>query len=192
MARRDQGVAGLNLVDFRYVKSYPDPGDKNWIHLSQAEVLIPDRIPLSMVNRITCVSEASKREAVRQWGSISGPEFHVDLSPFKSMPDGKYVNFSYVKDAWLEVGDQKGQKATVNRRNRSKILVAVSMEALGGATCTVRLTPNGITQITKLPNVGSWIWKPEFEITNLLEGSYTLEISLDEIRWATLTFEVTP
>ena len=192
MARRGEGLEGLGLVDFRYVKSYPDPSNPDWRHLSQAEVLVPNRIPMDVVKRIVCVSEASKQEAIRLWGSHTLPRFEVDIKPFESMPGSRYAGFSYVTDAWLEAGEQRGQRIAVSNSRHSKIKVVAKLEALAGATCNIQMGPSGRRYDTTLPRTDSWSWTPEYSITDLSPGSYHVDVKLNDIRWSRLFLEVRP
>jgi hypothetical protein len=82
--KRLEGMRGLDLVNFNAIRAIPRPGDtEGWKRPVQAEVLIPDRLPLTYVKEIFFVSEASRDEAGRLWGSTAKhPSFTVDPAIF--------------------------------------------------------------------------------------------------------------
>jgi ssDNA thymidine ADP-ribosyltransferase, DarT len=192
LARRGEGLEGISLVNFGYVKSPPIPWDRDWVHLSQAEVLVPGRLPLTYVNRIICVSQASKLEAARHWGQRTCPRIDVSLAPFASVPGGSYVGFSYVTNALIEAGGLQGQTLTVSKVANPTVTVVTSFEALAGDTCVVRADSANYLVQTTLPRAGSWQWKPNIDVSGLSSERHLVEILLGDIVWATLELVVTP
>ncbi len=85
--RRDTGLVGLNYIKFDAIRSIPRPWDRNgWVQPVQAEVLVPDRVPLGYISKVAFVSKASLMHAERLCGSIPHPHFSVDDHLFSDSP----------------------------------------------------------------------------------------------------------
>src|SRR5260370_31483593 len=71
-----EGIAGLNLVQFAALRATPRPWDiDGWKKPVQAEILIPNNIPFSIINSIAFVSHASMQYAQQLCGSLFHPLF---------------------------------------------------------------------------------------------------------------------
>src|SRR5205823_11156158 len=131
---RLRGVAGLDLVNFDLVRSAPQPLNFDWLHFSQAEVLVPRRVSLSAVNRVIFVSSASRKEALRLWGDNPLPRFEVETEPFESWPGNSFTGFSYISDAFLTDSNRSTVTTTFDKQHTSNIVAHVTLDALTGTT----------------------------------------------------------
>lgn len=69
--KRDQGVKGLENVRFEYINCLPNYDDENWIKYVQAEILVPNYIPIKYFKKIHFVSKASFELGMYYWGNNS-------------------------------------------------------------------------------------------------------------------------
>ena len=83
---RATGLEGLNLIDFEMVRA-PYLPTQHWGIYHQAEVLIPQRIPMEFVSKIVFISEASMDLGERFWESGEHPDFDIDIPLFQIQPD---------------------------------------------------------------------------------------------------------
>ncbi|MHA1252355.1 MAG: DarT ssDNA thymidine ADP-ribosyltransferase family protein [Candidatus Helarchaeota archaeon] len=100
---RGSGINGLKQVRFDIIGSLPDPGNKDWRKYVQAEILIPNHIPINMFKSINFISKASLEEGKRLWeGKVPENLFMVNPKVFqdydyKNRKDW-IINFPYLID----------------------------------------------------------------------------------------------
>ena len=188
--RRLRGVAGLDLVNFDLVRSAPQPLNFDWLHFSQAEVLVPRRVSLSAVNRVIFVSSASRKEALRLWGDNPLPRFEVETEPFESWPGNSFTGFSYISDAFLASSTSSTATNRFDRHHTSEIVAHVTVEALTGTTAVAQWEPAGIEERKEFRSTDHWDWTPKMSLGQLPNGRCFLELHLDDIRWMKIPFEV--
>jgi hypothetical protein len=128
LSRSGVGVAALNDVRFDLVRSSPQPANPDWRHMSQAEVLIPERVPFQYVQRVCFISEASRDEARRLWGSAQSPNFVVDPEPFESEPG--FVGFAFVSKVILTGDEANVHRTRFSKASTSNITAIVNIESL--------------------------------------------------------------
>jgi hypothetical protein len=198
--RRGQGVEGINLVDFKTIRATlddgPKPWDRTWHRNVQAEVLVPDEIPLDYIKSIAFISKASLGEGERLWGNWRCPPFEVDTDLFSK-------GFPCVEDALLtsqEVSkDNIETTEFINRREfimerDSKVTLLVDLKTVPGLQArTLWTTSDGkaISEDSTKFEKGSGYWHwPSIKIERLSVGSYFVEYYLGDTKWIKIPFRV--
>lgn len=194
---KEKGLAGLNLVDFSYMKTV-NPGDPNWVKYSQAEVLVPQVIPLSSVMKVSFVSEASLEEGKRVWGDSTSPEFVVDKSPFKN----NFNSFSQVEFPHIHritITPDKINRSNCKKTHPSQVIYRKETEQPTILMYIwVRASTKGVIEyisgekIAETTFVGPkfWFWFPAIPIDYLRTGDYYVRIRLNGVDWGTKVFRV--
>jgi hypothetical protein len=188
----------LELVDFRAIRSLPDPGDRDgWVKPVQAEVLVPDRIPLSFVEKVSFVSEASLQEAERQWNG-QHPPFEVRRNHFADYPSpNPTLNFPHlVKISLTSMKIDKSnasvavQSTHFRRRAVEQVTAIADVSVLAGSKGTFTWRPTGSESNTEFESTGGyWHWA-SISIDELPSGVCAVDYRISGIRWATLPFHV--
>jgi len=198
--RREQGIEGIKLVDFKTIRETlddgPKPWDSTWHRNVQAEVLVPDGIPLDYIESIAFISRASLEEGERLWGNKRHPLFKVDRDLFH---DG----FPYVADALLtsrEVNkDNVGTTEFINRHEfvleqDSRATLLVNLKTVPGLQARILWTTSDGKMISKENTEfekggGYWHWS-YIEVGELGVGSYFVEYYLGDTSWVKIPFKV--
>jgi hypothetical protein len=197
--KRGEGTAGLDLVNFSMVKSSPLPWSQDWVHLSQAEVLVPGCIDLESIRQVVFVSSASQREGQQLWGNNGRPEFVVDRVPFANYPNSPdNIDFSHVSEVYLldsEITkDTAWQVPRIRNRFKKKpkgvITALIEARALGGTIGRVKWNPVVIEDKIEFEKSNTWRWWPHIPISKLPLGHCSIEIWLNDIKWSTMPFEM--
>lgn len=204
--RRDDGLTGLDLINFEIIRSTAHPDKQAWKRHVQAEILVPDRIPLDYVSSINFVSNASKTYAERLCALLPHPPFRVNERLFSDSPRSPQgtTNFPYVME--LVLTDTKFDKNMVysshihkNRfsRNDGTATLVAKVRAMAGTKARVLFGPTG-----NVRSNGKVISTTEFDIStqyyhwhpillnNLPNGLYSLEYYLSDLCWASTDFEL--
>jgi hypothetical protein len=197
---REQGTEGVNLVDFKTIKETlddgPKPWDRTWHRNVQAEVLVPDEIPLDYIEGITFISRASLGEGERLWGNGRHP-------PFKVARDLFHEGFPYVEDALLtsqEVNkDNVGVTKFINKyefilEQDSKATLLVNLKTVPGLQARILWTTSEGKTISEdntefEKRGGYWHW-PSVEVEKLGAGNHFVEYYLGGVRWIRIPFKV--
>ncbi len=197
---REQGMKGVNLVDFKTIKETlddgPKPWDRTWHRNVQAEVLVPDEIPLDYIEGITFISRASLEEGERLWGNKRHPPFEVDRGLF-------HEGFPYVEGALLtsqEVNkDNVGITEFINRREfiaerNSKVTLLVKLKTVPGLQARILWTASDGKTISEDNTEFEkrdvyWHWS-DIEIGKLDVGNYLVEYYLRDMSWIKVPFRV--
>lgn len=197
--QRDEGMDGLNLVDFNAVRSKPRGWDRaGWIIPVQAETLVPNQVGLEDVIKVGFVSQASLEEATRIWGSGPRPNFVLKPKYFSDTPSGIYISFPFLRSILLT--DEFVDKTTApniqthqinfNRQNCERITLLANVQASAGIKGKVIWRPMGFEQEAEFEQSKAfWHW-PSLSIGQFLDGPYSLDYYLGQTRWATINFEV--
>jgi len=198
--RREQGVEGIKLVDFKTIRGTlgdgPKPWDRTWHRNVQAEILVPDEIPLDYIESIAFISKASLEEGERLWVNKKHPPFKVDRDLF-------HEGFSCVKDALLTAQDVNednvGTTEFINRREftverDSRITLLVNIKAVPGLQASVRWTTfdgKVISEDNTVFERGSdyWHWH-SVEVEKLGVGNHFVEYYFGDVRWIEIPFKV--
>lgn len=195
--RRGEGLAGLDVVDFAAIKSQPRPWDREgWVNPVQAEVLIPDCVPLDLVERVVFVSMASLEEGRRLWGANPSPAFIVDRPTFADMRDE--LNFSYLETVLLTEAAVTKDNCEARRVHRDRFarrglqrVTAVASVSVAAAGTKVAASWDGAPPSAyELETPNTWIIWPSADPGVLGRGSHELEVRINGIRWATVPFIV--
>ncbi|HYT43305.1 MAG TPA: DarT ssDNA thymidine ADP-ribosyltransferase family protein [Methylomirabilota bacterium] len=205
--RREEGLAGLNNINFEAIRALPRPGDRDgWVRPVQAEVLVPDRIPLEHVSHIAFVSKASMSYAEHLCYPHLHPKFLVDSQLFAdfSISSKWTVDFSYVLEMILT--DAKIEENVVNlsyvhmnkfSKDSDCATLIAKVRAMAGTLAKVLFQPANMPRITR-----EVIETTEFAISSqyyhwhsipledLPYGVYIVEYHLDNICRASTEFEV--
>jgi hypothetical protein len=195
-ANKGYGLKGLKLVDFAMVRSTPRPSDVNWKRLSQAEILVPNTIPIQWVSKVIFVSGASLREGMRLWGADFKPPFVIDITPFADYPGSDEVGFSFVDNVVLtdsEGGDQSEEhKTRFKKSTTNRITAVISFKGLAGTTVKAHWSPANIHQEANVRASNSYVWRPFVDVKDLADGVNALEVALTDVTWSVIDFEVVP
>lgn len=190
---RESGLNGIKLVDFSCVKdpiAHTDPERKK---RKQAEILVPQKIGIDMIESIAFISEASLKEGERLWGySLPKPKFKIDRSLF-------HEGFPYVETAILtsrEVSREEVSSITFKHENKfnvdQKITLLAQIKANTGTNAKIIwVDKNGnkiIEKNNEFENEGSYFhWTSSYYLNH---GSYIVKYYLDNIRWIEISFYV--
>lgn len=199
--QRGEGLAGLGLIDFNAIRSAPQPWNRDgWVRPVQAEILVPDRVPLGQVQEVGFVSPASLEEARRIWGNAPSPMFAVRQKYFSDSPYGISINFPYLDSILLtdlaideeSVKQEQVPKVRFCRRTCTQITLVAQVQATAGLRTSVTWNPAGLSQEEEFERTSRyWHW-PSVPIRDLPVGRCSVDYRLGQIRWATLEFEVVP
>lgn len=204
---RGEGLAGLNNINFAAIRSNPPrPWDQNgWKRPVQAEILVPDRIPLQYISHIAFVSKASMNYSEKLCDLYPHPTFLIDRQLFAdfSVSSKWTVDFPHVLE--LILTDTNIEENVVNLSYVQKNIFSKSgnhatlvsyVRAMAGTKVKVLLRP------ANMKNVGKTIDTDEFAVSSeyyhwfsiplegLSYGLYILEYYLGDICWASTAFEV--
>lgn len=198
--RREQGMEGIKLVDFKTIRETlddgPKPWDSTWHRNVQAEVLVSDEIPLDYIEGITFISRASLEEGERLWGNKKHPPFEVGRGLF-------HEGFPYVEDALLtsqEVNkDNVGTTEFINRHEfileqDSRATLLVNLKTVPGLQARILWTTSDGKMISEENTEfekggGYWHWA-DTEVGELGIGSYFVEYYLGDMSWVKIPFKV--
>lgn len=194
-------MRGLKLVDFNALRAAPRPWDRNgWVRPVQAEILVPDRIPLDHIREAGFVSQASLEEARRIWGNGPAPSFVLRPQYFSDSPHRISINFPYLDRILLtdmavdesSVKRDRAPKSRFSRRTCERITAVANVVATAGIKARVTWNPIDLSREEEFERSGDyWHW-PSIPIRDLPNGLCSVEYRLGQVRWATLHFEVVP
>lgn len=196
--KQEQGLEGIKLVEWKTIintlNGIWDADKSKWKWNVQAEVLVPEEIPVNYVQSIVFISQASKKEGERLWRVKPQPCFEVDENLF-------HHGFPYAKDAILtseEVNkDNVGSEDFSNMKEfilgrDSKITMLVSLKTVPGLqTETIWRNSNNeeiyreSMEFDKASDY--WHW-PAIKIGKLDAGQYSTEYYVGETRWIKIPF----
>src|SRR5579884_280584 len=146
--KRGQGLIGLNNVQFNAIHALPFSVN-DWHRFVQAEILIPDSIPLAYVTEIGFVSNASMDHAKHLCDSLLCPPFSVIAQLFTDSPKApsRAIGFSYVHELMLR--DTKESKNMVylthtkenkfSKRVSDNITIMASVRVITGMRAKISL-----------------------------------------------------
>lgn len=196
--KRDQGVNGLKNVRFEYINCIPRYDDKDWKKYVQAEVLVPNYIPIKYFKKIHFVSKASLELGKYYWGGDS-KLFNIDpniFSDYDKFSKGWVIKFPYLKDVIFThqiINNENIQNVLRNCYNVKKIergrtfYIISSIFAINGTKGRILLKKTEdytfIDKTTEFNEESSW-WYHKFEIYNYYSlNNFIVEIYLNDILW---------
>ena len=204
--KRGQGLMGLNNVQFSTVHAIPFSVN-DWHRFVQAEVLIPNSIPLTYVTEIGFVSGASMNYAKHLCGSLPCPLFSVIPQIFTDSPKApsRAISFSYVHE--LILGDTKESKNMIysthikenkfSRRISDKIAIVALVRVMAGMRAKISLfetvtNKERVVIDEELPRSNEYKHECIISLNNLPPGIYVVKYYLGDVCWASSSFEVVP
>jgi ssDNA thymidine ADP-ribosyltransferase, DarT len=200
--QRSGGLRGLSLVNFDAVHSHRPWDKEGWHRPVQAEVLVPNRIPLEYVKRIVFISHASKEYAKLLWDSpVPPPPFELDSRIFYDNPNAsiRSANFAYLDQLILtdvEVTKSnvtKGFNHTVdfNRDFHNRITLLAKLAVLTGTQADIKWKPVAYDHVTRFnaKNV-YWSWH-SLALSDLPDGLCFVEYYIDDVLWSKIYFNIT-
>ncbi|MEM3509660.1 MAG: DarT ssDNA thymidine ADP-ribosyltransferase family protein [Nitrososphaerota archaeon] len=190
--KREMGIRGLNNVRFFYVKCKPRPYDYKWKRYVQAEVLVPDYIPLYYFKKIHFISPASLELGKHLWKEDSNI-FTVTPNLFA---DCRYceIDYPYVinvvttcqevnkenafnfddDDPLLMEGEVFWVKVYLYTKQNSKAKINIR-SGNGNILYSVEET---------FDSSNLWSWHPSFRIPqNYRYSNIIIEVRLNDILW---------
>jgi hypothetical protein len=205
---RDEGLSGLSNIKFEAIRSTPRPWERDgWHKFVQAEVLVPDNIPLKYMSKIAFVSKASMMHTERLCASLSHPQFSVDELLFADSPHALKgaISFPYVVE--LALTDMKVDKNMLyfshlhknkySKRTHEHIKLVALVRAITGTRAKVLLhsrnmsrTLEHIIKTSEFETLNQYIRQYNIPLEALPVGAYSVEYYLDDICWASAEFEV--
>lgn len=196
---RESGLPGINLINFEMIKSNIRPGNSEWKKLVQAEVLVPDQIPWDYVRSIAFVSQTSLDLGKRMWGCTNHPPFTVNKELFLDTPDvsDTLCGFPYISEVILtnsNVSKDNVREITLNqtqfqRRTSREITMIAKINTLPG-TVAKTIWNAEIELQTMFQKTKSGYWWKTVAIDDLPNGISSLKITLNDLPWAIVDFEV--
>lgn len=190
---REKGLKGLKNVKFDLINSKPKPWDQDWHKFVQAEILVPDYIPIEYFKSIHFVSDASKETAIQFMRDM---EHLIQVRP-STFEDEKRIQFPFVQNFFLSTKEvNKGNFGKVSKSAPyisagEPFWVLVDFFATAGTKWTIRLD-GGSYQQQKDANIDkadSWIWYPKFIAPD--DDCYVnIEVCCNDIIWIKTVVEV--
>lgn len=196
--QRAEGIKGLNLVDFNIIKltfrNGPQPWNHEWHRKVQAEVLVPDEIPLRYIMEVVFISEASRKEGERLWGTAPHPPFRVSKKIFT--PGIPYLDSALLTEEKInkDIVEQLtfSDQRIFRKSNDLEIFLLLFLYSTAGLKAkAIWRSSNGKvisedeTEFDK--QSGWWHW-PSLNASDLRPGSYSVEYYLGDIYWITVPF----
>jgi hypothetical protein len=202
--RREDGLQGLQIVDFNAVKRghpYPNQETKK---RKQAEVLVPEQVPISRFTAIVFRSESSRLEASRVCGNSPALQnlFQVDdrlfILPSAYAKSHVLTTGAVTKDA---VQDTHFRHQTTFSKAHGKVTLLLLVYVPYGTTETVKwLRRDG--RLVREPTATTfasasdyWTWS-SLNLQDLAIGQYFVDYYLSgrsvDIRQVRVPFLVTP
>lgn len=191
---REKGVKGLLSVKFDIINSVPRPNDKRWIKYVQAEVLVPNHIPIEFFKKIHFISESSLKLGQYLW-SGNCDIFSVTPSVFADYHRDTWVIINPYLDkitmTYEEVTKYNVQEnhADVENIIRGKTFwIKVSLFAVAGSKTSVILRDlnNDVIVHNEVEfwKESGYYWYPKIKIPeDYYHDEVILEVFLDEILW---------
>ncbi len=198
---RGAGLAGLNNIKFEAIRTLPRPWDRDgWVRPVQAEVLVPDQVPLEFVSQVVFVSKASLTYAERLCNQLLHPAFTGDKHLFAdlSVPSRWTVDFPHLIELILTDGkiDESGghlphiHKNKYSRQNSSRVTAVTLVQAAAGTKAEVRWRPINISATTEFATSDQYHHWPHIALDRLPEGVCPVEYYLNDVLWTAIDFEV--
>jgi len=192
---REIGLNGLNNVQFSHIKTNPKPKpwDEDWHKYVQAEVLVPDCIPIDYFKAIHVVSQTSKKTA----------EYFLDanknllvIKP-TTFQDQNTLKFSFVKNYYVSLTEINGNNAETIDASSPYIKMGEPFWVLVYFFADVgtdwKIVFNGdnyyIEEYTNINKQSYWYWYTEFKAPGTNQH-VDIEIYCNDILWAKDSIEV--
>ncbi len=181
--RRQEGLAGLDMVDFNVIRSITRPNDPNWKHCVQAEVLVTDRIPLELVTKIVFASRASETYAEHLCNYLPHPEFVVDHRVFTDSAIATTIEYPHIMDLKLTstivdentVGKNYGYQETFYRGFDLQVTCIATVTATPGTKSSFLWQPIGRNVTNAFARAGQYYIWSSVSLDDLPDGICSME-----------------
>jgi hypothetical protein len=188
--RREEGIKGLNYVNFDMINSPSKPWDQDWEKYVQAEVLVPHHVPIDMFRAVHFISNASK-----EYGEFLcrkkcdffcvKPEAFYD---YYSYNRGS-IQFPYLKEIFISTKNVPKEKVYAIKSNDPCIVggelfwVIVHLHAIAGTRVSISIESIRKKREKEIKSDTDGIWWKGFTAP---KGLRVLEVKvyIDTILWA--------
>lgn len=208
MQKRDEGLKGIDLVKFEAIRSMPRPWDREgWVQPVQAEILVPNFIPLSYITKVIFISEASLMHAERLCDSTLHPPFVVEGTLFTDSPKAplEAIGFSFIDQ--LALSNTKidsnmlylmyAQKNIYSKASHREIYLTVAVRAMVRTQANIYLHPvdrpkkaQDCIGTTEFSAASRYLMRTDIVLNSLPKSNYLIEILLDNVCRASIAFEL--
>lgn len=192
---REKGFEGLKNVKFDIINGLPNPGDQKWKKYVQAEVLVPDFIPLTRIKAVHFISHASK-----QYGEFligKNRKFHINKKTFADIYYNKWtVQFPYLQKVLVSNNEITEENYNEIKSSDTFIIggepfwIFVDLYAVAGTKALVIVKDAGEKSERTFKETSEWLWWPKFRIPKASKYYVELEVFLDDICWLKRRIEV--
>lgn len=191
--KREQGILGLNLIDFSAIKDPYANTNPERKKKKQAEILVSNEVSFSQVANIVFISEAGLNEGKRLWGNKPHPPFKINKNLF-------HEGFPVLDSVILTSSDISKDNVDLQSFEHEdkfclgvqKITLLTSVKAtpcLEAKTVWFSAKEKKIYEsTTTFENQNTyWHWS-SINAVNLSAGEYYVEYYIGNIRWITIPF----
>ncbi len=208
MQRRDEGLKGINLVNFAAIRSMPRPWDRDgWVRPVQAEILVPHYIPFSSIAKVVFISGASLLHAERICDSALHPPFTIEEEFFPDSPNASVETIGFPFIDQLALSDTKidanmlylmcAQKNTYSKLSHKNIYLTVAVRAMVRTQANIYLhpvnrlkRPQDCISTVEFSAAARYLLQTDIVLDPLPISKYLIEIVLDNICRASIAFEL--
>jgi ssDNA thymidine ADP-ribosyltransferase, DarT len=204
--KRGPGFIGLNNIQFNVIRAIPFSVNE-WHRFVQAEVLIPNSIPLTYVSEIGFVSSASLDYTELLCDRLPHPKFSVIPQLFTDSRGAspRTIGFSYVHE--LKVIDTRNTKNMVylpyeeenkfSKTMSNHIMIVASVRVMTGMQARISLLDavnyeERIVKAEQLLRSDEYQHEYRVSLKDLSPGVYLVRYYLGDICWASTGFEIVP
>ena len=190
------GVAGLELLDFSILRSVPQPSSATWKKRVQAELLVPNKVPMTLVQEVAFVSVASLEEGERLWGAAPHPPFTVRPALFSDWPGGasESIAFAHVESVVLtgeivtaqNALQLRTHQATHKRSANGVVHVVASVRVTAGSKAELSVGDGPVLHTEKFDQSRRFIYFPPLRHVDMPDEVQGITIRLDGVRWVTI------
>ena len=203
--KRGTGLIGLNNIQFNVIRAIPYSVNE-WHRFVQAEVLVPDAIPLAYVSEIGFVSNASMEYAKSLCDRLPHPNFSVMPQLFTDSwaASPNTIGYSYVHDLKvIDIRNDKNmvylthEKNKVSRTASNRIMIMASVRIMTGTKAKIALfdadnNKERIVKAEQLLKSNEYQHRCIVSLNALSPGVYLARYYLDDVCWASTGFEIVP
>ncbi len=194
--KREKGIKGLENVKFEYINSPPKPSDPNWKKFVQAEILVPDCVPLRYFKKIYFVSNASLHFGQSLWGTNSSSLFEINKQVFAdyNLNQQDYINLNPYIESVIITHEEITKNNFQNHHTNSKEIekgkdfwIKISLFTNTGTKGKIVLKDlsNHVfcNKELEFKTSGDLYWFPNFKLPSNIFSSFIVEVFLDGILW---------
>ncbi len=204
--RRGSGLTGLNYIKFDVIRSIPY-GINGWHQFVQAEVLVPNTIPFAYVPEIVFVSKASAAYAEQLCSTLLHPRFSVHERLFTDsyQASEKTIGFPFVTE--LIVTDTNIDKNMLyfshlhkniySKSDHKHVTMVASVRVFTGTKAKIVLSSTNelepgrqVIDRVDFAVQTQRLHQKRILLDDLPIGVYLLKYYLNEVCWASTSFEV--